>query len=163
MISTFAVANFFIEKSKREKVELSPMKLQKLVYFAHGWYLAMYKKPLIDETIEAWQFGPVIPSLYDAFKHYGNKQITKLYENFWGETPMVKDKEMVDFLETIWDLYAEFSAIQLSNATHEEGSPWYITIQEYIDEQRAMPRNKDIDDKVIADFFSKRLNPVGAE
>jgi uncharacterized phage-associated protein len=55
-----AIANEFIKVAKRNGVLLTPMKLQKLVYFAHGWYLALLGKPLINEPVEAWKFGPVI-------------------------------------------------------------------------------------------------------
>lgn len=163
MFSAFAIANFFIQKSLEDKRDLSPMKLQKLVYFAHGWHLAMYKKPLIDEIVEAWKFGPVIPSLYNEFKSYGNSNINKLYQDFWGYVPKIENQEIIKFLESIWDLYAEFSAIQLSNATHEAGSPWYQTVTPYLKNQGFIPKNKDIDDEVIAAFFSEKLNAIGAQ
>jgi len=44
------------------------MKLQKLVYYAHGWHLALNNEPLIDEQVECWQYGPVISSLFHEFK-----------------------------------------------------------------------------------------------
>jgi len=75
MESALAVANYFIKKGIDTKKSVSPMKLQKLVYFAHGWRLALYNSPLIDEAIQAWQYGPVIPGIYHEFKHYGNRDI----------------------------------------------------------------------------------------
>ena len=77
--SAIAIANYFIQKSLDEKTDdLSPMKLQKLVYFAHAWYL-IYQDggKLINEAIEAWSYGPVINSVYHEFKHNGRNSITE--------------------------------------------------------------------------------------
>jgi len=49
--SSFEVANYFIKKSLQEKRPITPMKLQKLIYFAHGWNLGLAGKPLINELI----------------------------------------------------------------------------------------------------------------
>ncbi len=42
------------------------MKLHKLLYYAAGWHLGFTGEPLFDEDIEAWQYGPVVPSIYLA-------------------------------------------------------------------------------------------------
>lgn len=76
MHNPLAIANYFIELAKNDDNLVSPMKLQKLVYFAHGWCLALADKPLINEKVEAWQYGPVVGSLYREFKKYGNEGIT---------------------------------------------------------------------------------------
>ncbi len=162
MYSAFEVANYFIAKSLQTGKDLSPMKLQKLVYFAHGWYLAMYRKPLINETVEAWRFGPVIPSLYEAFKSYGNNNILLPYKDPLGNVPRIEDIPTLEFLDTIWELYADFSAVQLSNSTHEKGTPWYQTVEPYSKSQMPVPRNKDIEDTLISDYFLKKLNAVRA-
>ena len=54
--NALVVANYFIDKAKAEGVSLTPMKLQKLIYMAHGWHLALYDKPLIDEQFQAWDY-----------------------------------------------------------------------------------------------------------
>jgi len=53
------------------------MQLIKLVYIAHGWTLGLYNQPLIGKQVEAWTYGPVIPSVYHDFKHYGRDPITQ--------------------------------------------------------------------------------------
>ena len=73
-----AIANYFIKKPFEDGTELTPMKLLKLVYAAHGWHLDLAGEPLIGERVEPWKYGPVVPSAYDEFKDYGDRNITKL-------------------------------------------------------------------------------------
>ena len=110
--------------------EISPMKLQKLVYYSHAWSLALFDEPLIRDRIEAWKFGPVVPSLYYEFKGNGNGKIRRFALEF--------DKSLSTFpprlpesatrarliVSKIWALLGEYSAIQLSNMTHSENEPW---------------------------------------
>lgn len=156
--SSIAVANFFIEKAIETKAtDFTPMKLQKLVYFAHGWYLALYNKPLLTDRIQAWRFGPVINSLYKETKKWGDTNITALLSVFDPEsmnvyTPKIEEKEVKEFLESIWNAYSKHSAIKLSNATHAEGSPWDLTI-------KSNGGNiVIIDDKDIAQYFTSLAN-----
>ncbi|RYD50761.1 MAG: DUF4065 domain-containing protein [Sphingobacteriales bacterium] len=123
---SIAIANYFIEKSLAEQTPLTPMKLQKLVYNAHGWYLALTHTNLIGEDVCAWSYGPVIPQLYHAFKGYGKSNITKSAQDFLMNVFTVNSQDQFskDFLDKIWDTYKNLSAIQLSNDTHKEGSPW---------------------------------------
>ena len=134
-----AVANEFLTIAKAQNKDLTPLKLQKLVYFAHGWYLALTGEPLILETIQAWQYGPVIPALYREFRDYGNGTIgtPAVRSEFKGGrftmfVPQLdtygQKKEEVDrarqVIGKVWEIYGGFSSIRLSNATHVPGGPW---------------------------------------
>ena len=70
-----AIANYFLERARLEGKSLDQMKLQKLVYYANGWHIAIKEEPWIDEQVEAWRYGPVIQSLRDAFREYGDQAI----------------------------------------------------------------------------------------
>lgn len=72
-----AVANYILDCGKEDGETLSPMKLIKLVYLAHGWNLGLTGEPLITEHVQAWRYGPVIPSIYHDFKEYGNQVVTR--------------------------------------------------------------------------------------
>jgi uncharacterized phage-associated protein len=80
-----AVANEFLTIARSKGTPLTPMKLQKLVYFAHGWFLALNPgQPLISERVEAWKYGPVIRALYSQFRDYGDASIEALaFECRW--------------------------------------------------------------------------------
>lgn len=54
---------------------LSNMKLQKLLYYQQGFHLAYFGTPLFNEDIVAWQYGPVVPEVYEAYKSFGRAGI----------------------------------------------------------------------------------------
>ncbi len=170
-----AIANYFWNLAEAKGEKLSPMKVQKLVYYAHGWCLALTDQPLIDEQIEAWKFGPVIPSLYRALRHYGNAPITaplsysvpkgKFRRNRETEyqevIPALDDQpeeaeEIRKLLDRVWEIYGKYSAVQLSNATHKEGTPWHQVFEEY---QGEIPRRTDIPSAIIKAYFRTLAHP----
>jgi len=63
METPLAVANYFIKKSQDDGIAVTPMQLVKLVYIAHGWHLGLHHSQLLTESIQAWKYGPVIPSV----------------------------------------------------------------------------------------------------
>ncbi|MDC4872757.1 DUF4065 domain-containing protein, partial [Acinetobacter baumannii] len=83
MKSALQVANKIIEsgKNKNPPQYYTPMQLLKLVYIAHGWMLALFNRPLFNEKVEAWKYGPVIPELYEAVKHYKANPVKELSVN----------------------------------------------------------------------------------
>jgi len=131
------------------------MQLQKLCYLAHGFSLALFDKKLVRDKIEAWDWGPVFPELYDAIKKYGSGPVPEyIYENNWAAMPHVRgdivevllsDKEK-RLLDKVWEEYGEFPGFQLSALTHEDDSPWE---QVYVPGKRNIP----IPDRLIKDYF----------
>lgn len=125
MYKPMQIANYFIQKSFDDGSEMTQMKIVKLVYIAHGYYLGLTGAPLIRERIEAWPYGPVIPSLYHAFKKYGRSDIKELWEDpETGEIDIVSDQDTLSFLDKIWDAYGHLSGLQLSTLTHQKNTPW---------------------------------------
>jgi len=125
-----AIANYFLELAAAQGEAISPMKLQKLVYYAHGWYAGHTGQPLINEAVEAWPYGPVIPSLYHEFKRYGSAPIRSKATDFdtvnfeFSEVQPPADESLKKFLANVWVSYGRFTPIALSTMTHAEGSPW---------------------------------------
>lgn len=120
MATVFDVANYFLAQSDEEAGDLiSNLKLQKLVYYAQGFHLAVCGDCLFGETLEAWQHGPVVPALYHKYKHYGAGGIpAPINPDFAGLT-----SEQVGLLEEVYAVYGQFSAWKLRNMTHDE-APW---------------------------------------
>jgi uncharacterized phage-associated protein len=75
--SVEALANTILDTSEEMGTPLGPMKIQKLMYLMHGYYLALTGAPLVDEFFEAWQYGPVVPTIYHQFKEFGSRDIRK--------------------------------------------------------------------------------------
>ena len=152
--SAKAIANYFLPKG-----HLTQMKLHKLVYYAHGWHLGFTQAPLLDETLEAWQYGPVVPSLYHEFGDLGASPIERRAVDFDWETmtftePRVDpaDRFVNRLLDRVWTVYGNYTAAQLSNLTHERNSPWSVTR-----ECNPGVRRAGIPNDVIRGHFAKRL------
>lgn len=153
------------------------MKLQKLVYFAQGWHLALLGEPLIAGPVEAWPYGPVVPSLYHEFKHFGNGEITgRATELDWGDggvgfadfrqvRPEIPDDGSAEsrharaLLDRIWEVYGPLTAIQLSNMTHEPGTPWDQVSQTH---NHKIPRRTVVPDALIRAYFVQLAAPEPA-
>lgn len=117
-----SVANFFINKANEEgKRDLTPMKLLKLMYLANGWSLAILKKPMFFEEVEAWKYGPVIPELYHQIKHYRSSRI----ENLLPQMNDQLEENDLKVLNFVWKKYGNYGGIDLSSITHRENSPWH--------------------------------------
>lgn len=123
MYSAVSIANKYVDLSIKEKLTISNMKLQKLIYIANGVCLAKNDEPLIIEQIEVWPYGPVIRSVYNTYKIFGNSNISP---KFFGSFDLGEDldnKAMLAFQDA-WNIGKDISAIKLSNWTHNPDSPW---------------------------------------
>lgn len=162
MENALAVANVFIRLAMEANNPVTQMKLQKLIYFAHGWYLALADEPLVKEEFQAWQYGPVIPSVYHKFKVFGTLGIDRLGEEFCITscgleliTPSISDMTGVvnSLLNRIWTVYGSFSGSQLSEMTHAQGSPWKQMRDKYGDK-----RDIVIPNNIIKSYFKGFIN-----
>lgn len=131
------VANAFLEQARQDDLAISPLKLQKLMYYLHGWFLATQNEPVVEERFEAWPYGPVLSSIYHDFKRYGYRNIDEYIQDIdpkSGElkAQMVskKDKRFRDVFDRVWDRYSAKSAIELSEMTHADGTPWSVAREE---------------------------------
>jgi uncharacterized phage-associated protein len=149
-----SIANYFIDIATNNSHLLTPMKLQKLVFYAMGWFAGYTGKPLVDEAVEAWQYGPVFPSLYHEFKTFGSSPIKRkaceLNEDFDDvEVPAPADPDVRKFLDNIWNSYNKYTGIALSEMTHAIGTPWERTWS-----ASQGVRNVSIPFEVIKDHFA---------
>ena len=151
------VANYFLKRARDENRPITQLKLIKLVYIAHGWNLALAGEPLYDEPVQAWKHGPVIPSVYHEFKHFGRRTVDQLAEHRnldtmaadYPEIPK-SDATTQKILNLVWNAYRKFSGEALIEKTHEEGSPWSQTFE-------ANVRYSVIQDELIRKHFEERI------
>lgn len=119
MKSALDVARYFLSRVDREAGDtISPLKLQKLVYYAQAWSLVFRSQPLFDQDIEAWVSGPVVRDVWNEYKAYKYKDIPAP-DNFEKEF----EEDELEVLEEVWNAYGELSAKYLVELTHSE-TPW---------------------------------------
>ena len=123
------VAQYIIREcaSKGYNDSLTPMQVLKLVYLAHGWVLGVLGRPLINEQVEAWTYGPVVPSLYRTMRCNGSKPVDHI-DNASDIQLEEKERELVS---QVCEHYGPMTGIKLSQLTHQKKSPWDIVWSEY--------------------------------
>ena len=140
-ISAMDIANYFLASVDEDSGDnISNLKLQKLLYYAQGFYVAIAGRPLFSEDILAWGHGPVVPAVYHAFKEYGSNAIPCGDFDF-----TVFDPDMRELLDEVFQAYGQYSAWKLRDMTHDE-APWKYT-----------PRNTVISLDAMREFFKTRL------
>jgi uncharacterized phage-associated protein len=146
MASIHDVAKYFLLQTDEEAGDtISNLKLQKLVYYAQGFHLAMHGTPLFNDQIQAWTHGPVTPALYHAYKECGSDAIAKPTE-FDASGLTTEETELLD---EVYSVYGQFSGWKLRNLTHEE-APWQDAYKE--------GANTEITHESLHGFFVSQLN-----
>jgi uncharacterized phage-associated protein len=140
MISALDVAWYFVQKGNGD-LSVTQLKLQKLCYYAQGFYLAKYGMPLFAEAVEAWDYGPVVPELRELHSHRGADTISP-NEDAFG-TP-ISDITIIDILDKVWIQFGHHKAGKLVDMTHAE-SPWK--------EAYAVGRNTRISEIMMLRYF----------
>ncbi len=142
-MTALEIAKYFIAKPLSDDEELlSHLKLQKLLYYAQGFWLALNDgRALFDEPVLAWEHGPVVRSVWENYRAYRGGEPIPAEPIDLDEF----DPEIQDILDEVWRVYGQFSAWKLREMTHAE-PPW-----------RDTPRNAEIPQPVMKDFFSSLL------
>lgn len=122
--NVFSVASFFVQKG------VSPLQLQKLLYYSQVWFFVKNDKKLFNDQIKAWIYGPVVPKVWQTFKYMRRTdQIpTDRLSNFQV------DSDLIDHLDQIWKSYGHLSGSQLVDLTHNE-LPWRTSRTGLLDNQ----------------------------
>lgn len=145
-----AVANEILKIGREKNVSMSMMKLIKLVYFAHAWLLGVIGKPLCSDPVEAWPYGPVFRDLYFDLPYKGSQVVDKLIEMPFGGVytgEFSTDEKSV--MSRVVDVYGNLDAFQLSDITHQSGTPWYQT------KERKGNFSK-IDNSIIKEYYESK-------
>ncbi len=121
-VNSTVVANELLGLARSENRGLTPLKLVKLVYLCEGWSLALRDKSIIREDVQAWQYGPVIPELYAKIRQFKATPVTELE---CAEGDVSADQK--DLIKSVYDAYKHLSGMQLSDLTHQAGTPWSKT------------------------------------
>lgn len=143
----FDIANYFIRLANETGSFISNLKLQKLVYYAQAWHLAIYGEPLFKAQFQAWVHGPVIRGLWAKYKKYRYNPIDE-------DPPEVEfDEQTAGFLKEVADVYLGEDAYKLELMTHQE-DPW---IEARADLPPDAASSAVISNESMKQYFSKRL------
>ncbi|HDR4575445.1 TPA: SocA family protein [Bacillus cereus] len=120
-VDVFDVADYFLSLSKpNTEQSITHLKLQKLVYYAQGWHLALNNgEKLFDEDIQAWVHGPVCPNLYDLYSNHKYFEIPPVVK----PEIFLENKKAKETLDIVWDAYGGYDGKFLEELTHQE-TPW---------------------------------------
>jgi uncharacterized phage-associated protein len=119
--SAFKVAKVILHLAGERNISITNLKLQKLLYYSQAWHLAILKKPLFNERIEAWVHGPVVPQVFGTYKAFRWNPLTDP-----GECTIEEGDPawpILNHLVEVMDAYANLTGPQLEALTHME-DPW---------------------------------------
>lgn len=122
---------------------LTNLKLQKLLYYQQGFHLVFFGTPLFSDSVEAWMYGPVIPSVYEEYSSYGSSSLPEV------NNAISLTNEEEELFNEVYDAYRDFSAIGLMNRTHKE-KPW----------REATPHDRGtvISQKSMKEYFATQID-----
>jgi len=115
--TTNEVADWFIRFAHEVGDPITNLRLQKLMYYAQAWYLALNGEQLIPDAFEAWVHGPALPAVWERFSGYRWSPISE-------EVPEHRLPEQVEsHLREIMEVYGGLMAWDLERMAHGE-DPW---------------------------------------
>ena len=144
--SATAIANYFIQDAIDNDRVMTNLRLQKLIYFAHATYFKQYGELLINDQIEAWPFGPVIPNVYFKLKKYQYREIDDIIVEDNGRYFKIKDNdtEVKEHLNKIIDVFKNVPTVKIVALSQQEDGAWYKTLNE----KNINPNDKDLVNKI---------------
>lgn len=141
MYRAMDIARYIIERCSETNSAVSNLKLQKILYFVQAEFLVVKEQPCFAEEIQAWDFGPVVPDVYYAYRMYGGANIPCLGKSGVFLIISSQDKKL---LNGIIDECSKYSASALVELTHNQ-TPW---LEAYIPGM-----NNEITNESIRNFF----------
>lgn len=130
LFNSKGLANLFLDWAAECAQPITPLKLQKLLYFCHADYLVSYNVPLLEDEFEAWSYGPVLPMVYHEFKDFGTRPITGRATDFdpincSSYIPTVDPtNEHLLMIRQLFLIYVPVRAEYLSHISHHPDGPW---------------------------------------
>ena len=159
-----AVANLILDEADRKSRRISNLSLQKLLYFSHGLYLIRKNSPLVTGYFEAWQYGPVHPTVYESFKGAADRFIEfrasrlNLVTQQLETIPKIDDSDCLQTISQVVDAYGQLNPGRLVELSHATNAPWSFVV----DNSKMRPMlGLRITDNIIRERFKYHKFSVG--
>ena len=121
------LSNNILKRAFKEDIPVSPMKLQKILYFVSCEYVKATDCELLSEDFCVWQYGPVLPSVYNEFRSFRGNKITEYAKDANGDSFIYNELTSPNLkaaIDRVWTFFKQRSGPDLSRITHEDGSGW---------------------------------------
>lgn len=161
-----AVANLMLDEALAASTPLTHIAVQKLLYFAHALFLIKQKQPLVSGYFEAWQYGPVHPAVFRAFRGSGRTPITTRADSVDPVTGVITQVPVPESLparrtvRTIIEQYGSMSPGRLVEISHAKGAPWDIVVNKA---KTSVALGLRIPDNLIKERFQFHKVSVGQD
>jgi uncharacterized phage-associated protein len=132
---------FLFLSGQQTECDITPLKLQKLLYYAEGLSLALRGKSLFSEPILAWKYGPVVRDVYKEYEYAGRNSIPCIVDIDESNIP----EGDFNIIKTAMQFYGGYSAERLVQMTHGE-YPYMNT-----------PRDQEISREDMKHFFEEKI------
>ncbi|MDL2310474.1 DUF4065 domain-containing protein [Peptostreptococcaceae bacterium OttesenSCG-928-C18] len=118
MYKALEVAKYVINKGIEKNTPISNLQLQKILYYMQEYNLKNYNTPLFEDNFEAWQFGPVIATVYHEYSSNGGSKIDRM-QNIESKI------EVPENMDIMIEEKMKLNPWDLVNDTHSKDKPWY--------------------------------------
>jgi uncharacterized phage-associated protein len=158
------IANLMLDEADRSGYRLTNLALQKLLYFAHAIFLIEQKCTLVSGYFEAWEYGPVHPATYQAFKQAGAEPINfraqrlDVATGVRTEIAPPGDLQVKQHVARIMQSYGRMTPGRLVDISHAKGAPWEFTVNK---ERTSLAFGLRISDNVICERFKHHKVSIG--
>jgi uncharacterized phage-associated protein len=160
-----SICNLMLDEADHHGVIVTNLALQKLLYFLHAHHLIETKRPLVSGYFEAWQYGPVHPAAYKAFKAAGDQPIdfrARRQDPLSGTLEPIEaiaNPAIARLVGRVMSSYGTLTPGRLVEISHAKGAPWSFVVDEA---RTKMAFGLRICDSVILDRFKFHKVSVGA-
>jgi len=151
-----AIANLVLREGWARGIEITNLKLQKLLFLCHAFFLVEKGKRLVQGHFLAWKLGPVNREAYDAFQGFGKDAIKSeavRINPVSGERTRLNipdDQEIVDLVQKIVSFYGSWTASELVTLTHAKNGPWHYVVN-------AAAKSANVGLKISDDIIAERF------
>ncbi|MCJ2178869.1 Panacea domain-containing protein [Novosphingobium album (ex Hu et al. 2023)] len=149
------LANLFLDWADEDGIPITPMKIQKILYFSHADYLQITGTPLASQSFEAWDFGPVDPSVFEEFRRFSKAPIQERayrFDPIAGKRVLAKIAPCggdLKILRSLYNFYKRASATALSDMSHDPNGPWAMARHLF---EQGKNADRRMSDKLIVSY-----------
>lgn len=125
LIAPCWVANNFLLRGQRENIKITPLKLQRLIYFLYASYLSVCNEKLFTERFETWKKGPALPSIYIKFGCYGKNSIKTYAKDSTDKVVIVSESDTFKTcIDIVWAMFKDLQDDEFYAFFCQETSAW---------------------------------------